>query len=228
MPYGDTNAFGPVAEVLREACGIEGMGGTTDARSLVVAAVNATLGFDNAVPSVLPEEIDGATNESERLVEGLMYVMEGTTRPGVDPSRARDEGIRAALAFFEAMSARGLFVLGLADLHWAEEPVLELADRLLSRLRNAPLVLLATARPGFDQRWSPESARHNAFVLHLDPLDRAATTQLVHALVRGLRRRRDRRHAPRTQRRQPVLRRGARRVRAGRAAFGSRPRRWPA
>ena len=55
VPYGDTNVFGPVAEVLREACGIEGMGGTTDARSLVVAAVNATLGFDNAVPSVLPK-----------------------------------------------------------------------------------------------------------------------------------------------------------------------------
>ena len=76
-------------------------------------------------------------------------------------------------------------MLGLADLHWADEPVLELADRLLSRLRNAPLLLLATARPGFDQRWSPESARHNAFVLHLDPLDRAAAAQLVHALFEG-------------------------------------------
>ena len=32
--------------------------------------------------------------------------------------------------------------------------MLELADRLLSRLRNAPFVLLATARPGFDQRWT--------------------------------------------------------------------------
>ena len=35
-----------------------------------------------------------------------MYVMEGVARPGVDPSRARDEGIRAALAFLEALCAR--------------------------------------------------------------------------------------------------------------------------
>ncbi len=185
VPYGDANVFGPVAEALRSACGIEGLAGSAEARLRVVETVSATLGFDIRDPAHVTLDSEGAAGETDRLVEGLMYVMDGTTRPGVDPTRAREEGIRAALAFLEALSARTPIVLGLADLHWAEEPVLELADRLLSRLRNAPLVLLATARPGFDQRWSPESARHNALVLHLDPLDRAATAQLVHALFEG-------------------------------------------
>jgi class 3 adenylate cyclase/tetratricopeptide (TPR) repeat protein len=185
VPYGDTNVFGPVAEALRHACGIEGLATSTEARQRVVEAVSGTLGLDIREPAGDAVEADGATGETERLVEGLMYVMEGVTRPGVDPTRARDEGIRAALAFLEALSTRSPLVLGLADVHWAQEPVLELADRLLSRLRNAPLVLLATARPGFDQRWSPESSRHNALVLHLDPLDRNATSQLVHALFEG-------------------------------------------
>jgi class 3 adenylate cyclase/tetratricopeptide (TPR) repeat protein len=186
VPYGDTNVFGPVAEALRHACGIEGLSTSSEARRRVVQTVTATLGLEAPREETDDDLADGGGgSETDRLVEGLMYVMEGVARPGVDPSRARDEGIRAALAFLEALSARTPLVLGLADLHWADEPVLELADRLLSRLRNAPLLLLATARPGFDQRWSPESARHNAFVLHLDPLDRAATAQLVHALFDG-------------------------------------------
>jgi class 3 adenylate cyclase/tetratricopeptide (TPR) repeat protein len=188
VPYGDANVFGPVAEALRHACGIDGMSTSTDARRRVVETVTTTLGLEPRLGEAIevPAAVEIANaSEADRLVEGLMYVMEGVSRPGVDPSRARDEGIRAALAFFESLSARTALVLALADLHWAQEPVLELADRLLSRLRNAPVFLLATARPGFDQRWTPESARHNTFVLHLDPLDRAATSQLVHALFDG-------------------------------------------
>jgi class 3 adenylate cyclase/tetratricopeptide (TPR) repeat protein len=187
VPYGDTNAFGPVAEALRHACGVEGLATSSEARRRVVQTVMGTLGLEPP----LDEDVDRGTpdgaggSETDRLVEGLMYVMEGAARPGVDPGRARDEGIRAALAFFEALSARSPLVLRFSDLHWADEPVLELLDRLLSRLRNAPLVVLATARPGFDQRWSPESARHNAFVLNLDPLDRASTAHLVDALFEG-------------------------------------------
>jgi hypothetical protein len=131
------NVFGPVAEALRGACGIEGLTGSSEARLRVVETVSATLGFDIRDPADVTVDSEGAAGETDRLVEGLMYVMEGTTRPGVDPTRAREEGIRATLAFLEALSARTPIVLGLADLHWAEEPVLELADRLPSRLRNA-------------------------------------------------------------------------------------------
>ena len=56
------------------------------------------------------------TNEVDRLVEGLMFVIDGSSRPGVDPIRARDESIRSCLAFFEAIAAQGPLVLGLADL----------------------------------------------------------------------------------------------------------------
>ncbi len=191
VPYGDANVFGPVAEALRSVCGIEGLAGSSEARLRVVETVSATLGFDIRDPADVTFDSEGAAGETERLVEGLMYVMEGTTRPGVDPTRAREEGIRAALAFLEALSARTPIVLGLADLHWADEPVLELADRLLvaaaQRAARAARHRAARLRPtlvtgvGAPQRARapPRPARPRGH--------RAARARAV----RGLRRRRD-------------------------------------
>jgi class 3 adenylate cyclase/tetratricopeptide (TPR) repeat protein len=173
VPYGDSNVFGPVAEALRHACGIEGLAREGAARARVIETVTAMLG------------LTAEASETERIVEGLLYLMEGVTRPGVDPGRARDDALRSALAFFEALARREPLVLVLSDLHWADDEVLELCDRLLARLRNLPLSLVATARPGFEERWTPQPGRHNTLGLHLDPLDDTATAELVRSLFCG-------------------------------------------
>ena len=173
VPYGDSNVYGPVAEALRHACGIEGLAREGEARARVVETVTAILG------------LTAESTETERIVEGLLYVMEGVTRPGVDPTRARDDAVRSALAFFEALATRAPLVLTLSDLHWADDEVLELCDRLLARLRNLPVALVATARPGFEARWVPQPGRHNTLALQLDPLDDDATAELVRSLFCG-------------------------------------------
>ena len=48
VPYGDTNVFGPVAEALRHACGIEGLSTSTEARRRVVADVDRDTGARTA------------------------------------------------------------------------------------------------------------------------------------------------------------------------------------
>src|SRR4029453_1043851 len=60
-----------------------------------------------------------------------------------------------------------------------DEVVLERVDRLLAALRALPFMLLATARPDLEERWTPAPGRHNVAVLHLDPLDADATAALV-------------------------------------------------
>ena len=161
--------------------------------------------------------------ELERVAEGLLFLLEGVSRPGVDPGRARDEALRSALAVLEALAQKAPLVLVLSDLHWASDDTLELCERLLNRLRNLPFVLVATARPDIETRWTPEPGKYNGITLQLDPLDEAATGELVASPAR--RRRRPRaRHAPaRTQRRQPVLHRRARRVHAGVGRHGQHP-----
>ena len=56
---------------------------------------------------------------------------------------------------------------------------------MLARLHDQPFVLVATTRPGLDERWTPAPGKHNELALHLDPLDRDSTAELVRALFCG-------------------------------------------
>jgi class 3 adenylate cyclase/tetratricopeptide (TPR) repeat protein len=172
VPYGDVNAFGPIGEALRQACGIDGA---------IDAAAKARLA--ERVAQALDLTTDAA--ETERVVEGLLYMIEGTARPGVDPARARDEGLRATLAYLEALARAGLVVLTLSDMHWADNEILELTERILERLCALPLVVIATARPGLEAQWSPAQGRHNSLTLRIEPLDDVATEELARELFCG-------------------------------------------
>ncbi len=101
------------------------------------------------------------------------------------PDRARDEALRAAMAVLDALALKMPLVLVLSDLHWASDDTLELCERLLGRLRDRPFVLIATARPDIEARWNPEPGKYNGITLQLDPLDHAATAELVRTLFDG-------------------------------------------
>ena len=122
-----------------------------------------------------------------------------------------------------------LVVLVLSDLHWADDLVLELLDTLLDRLASRRFVIVATARPGIEERWHPPHGRHNLVVLNLDPLDPDAAATLLQRAGRHRPRPEPRRGRPAgPRRRQPLLPRGAghpaRRRRDGRTRR-TRPRR---
>src|SRR6185436_9183564 len=92
LPYGDPNTFGPIAEALRQASGLDPSASDDEHRTRIAEKVAHLLG----------PETDAA--ELARVIEGLDYLVEGTARPGVDPGRARDEAMRAALAVLDALA----------------------------------------------------------------------------------------------------------------------------
>jgi tetratricopeptide (TPR) repeat protein len=172
LPYGDANVYGPIGEALRHACtGVAG--GDTPTRDVLTARVGAAL------------NLPVGSSELERTVEGILYLMEGTSRPGVDPSRARDDAMRSTLSYLAALASDAPLVLTLSDLHWATDEVLDFLNRMLARLYNQPFVLVATTRPGLEDRWTVDAGKHNAFVLNLEPLDPDATAELVRSLFCG-------------------------------------------
>src|SRR5204863_1097853 len=173
LPYGDPNAFGPIAEALRQAAGADSPGGEKGTKSSLREKTAHVLG-----PDTDPAEL-------ERVAEGLLYLLEGIARPGVDPGRARDEALRSALAVLEALALHKPLVLVLSDLHWASDDTLELCERVLTRLRDRPFVLIATARSDIETRWTPEPGKYNGITLQLDPLDEHATSELVRTLLDG-------------------------------------------
>jgi class 3 adenylate cyclase len=70
--------------------------------------------------------------------------------------------------------------LAFEDLHWADPTSLDVMQALAERGAQAPLFILATARPEFRSPWSLRS-RHS--VISLSPLDRADVARMVGELA---------------------------------------------
>jgi class 3 adenylate cyclase/tetratricopeptide (TPR) repeat protein len=172
VPYGDANAWWPVAEALRRACGIT----PSDTAEETVARCQSAVG---GATGMAPDSA-----EVGRLVDGLLHVMGDESRlVDVDPARKRDEERRSVLVFFEALARRRPLVLVVSELHWADETVLDTLDPLLDGLGSLPFLLVATARPELRGRWRPQAGRHNTVALTIDPLDEEASARLLASLL---------------------------------------------
>jgi len=174
VPYGEANVWWPIAGAIRQACDLR----PDDPE--VVARERCT----EVMARVFEAEPD--STEVAGVVNGLLYLMgyEGGLR-AVDPARARDEATGAVLSFLEASSRRHPVMVVLSDLHWADDLVLEMIDKVLERLGRQQCVLLVTSRSSLDERWQPAPGRHNAVKLSLDPLDATSSAALVDSLTEG-------------------------------------------
>ncbi len=171
VPYGEANVWGPLAEAVRAACGFERDAVLVASREAVTAAVAYAI------------DLPLGHAELDRVVDGLLFLTDGFTRPGVDPTRARDEAWRSLGRFFEGHAGRRPVVIVMSDVHWAGAEIRDALDRLLVRLRSLPFMLVATARPDFAGEWASEPGRHNHVILHLEPLDAEAAATLIGELL---------------------------------------------
>jgi class 3 adenylate cyclase/tetratricopeptide (TPR) repeat protein len=174
VPYGEANVWWPIAAAIRQALGIDVDDTAEDAREKTVAKVAWGLRVADDHPDV------------QRATEGICYLLGiGSTLTEMEPARAREAAIRSLVGLFQNMLRRKPLVLALSEMHWADDLVLDLVDRLPEMLRGLPFALVATARPELEERWSPKSGRHNLIALHLDPLDREASSTLLSTLLEG-------------------------------------------
>ncbi len=174
VPYGEANVWFPVAEAVRQACGLSAECDHTDDE--VRARIHARLAEVTG--------LDGDDPELDRLVNGLVYVLGTPAALGdVDPARVPAEVQRSVEALIQGLARRQPLMITLAELHWADSVVFDLISELLERAVGLPVFLLATARPELEERWASPSGRHNAVTIHLDPLDEAAAAELLAGLL---------------------------------------------
>jgi tetratricopeptide (TPR) repeat protein len=174
LPYGEANVWWPVAEAVRQACGLSAECDQSDSevRTRIRARLQGVTGLDADDP------------ELDRLVAGLVYVLgDLTALTDVDPARAPAEVRRAVEALVQGLARQRPLMIVLAELHWADKVVLTLIDDLLERAVGLPVFLLATARGDLEKRWVPPAGKHNAVAVHLDPLDEGAANQLLKGLL---------------------------------------------
>ncbi|MDQ3756344.1 MAG: AAA family ATPase, partial [Actinomycetota bacterium] len=93
VPYGEANVWWPVAEAVRQACGIEPSDPDDVSAEKSLTAVQTATGLDD----------DSA--EVARLADGLRYLMgDEDALANVDPQRAREDANRSLLALLEALA----------------------------------------------------------------------------------------------------------------------------
>ena len=99
------------------------------------------------------------------------------------PLEARDRLHEAAAGFVEELAVGAPVVLLVEDIHWAEDDLLDLLERVVRDARGAILVI-ATGRPELlDRRATWGAVRRNASTIWLEPLPEEAAGRLLEGLL---------------------------------------------
>ena len=161
LPYGEGVTYWPLAEMVKCAAGI------ADDDPLDVA-IEKLREFceDEAVADLLG------------LASGVLEA--------VQAEASQQEIAWAAREWAERLGQEQPLVLVFEDIHWAEEPLLELIEHLSAWVREAPLLILCLARPELlDVRPGWGGGRVRATAIELEPLGRTESEELVEALLGG-------------------------------------------
>ena len=102
------------------------------------------------------------------LPEGLMAKLA--------PEELRRRQLAALVAWILASARSQAIALAFEDLHWADPTTLDLMGALAERGAQAPLFIIATARPEFRAPWS---LRPHHSLIALAPLNRAQVARMV-------------------------------------------------
>ena len=122
---------------------------------------------------------DEAVADLLGLAVGVLEALEG--------ERSQQEIAWAARAWAEQLAQAQPLVLVFEDVHWGEEPLLELIEHLAAWVREAPLLLICLARPELlDIRPTWGGGRVRATTLELEPLQPEESAELVQALTAEL------------------------------------------
>ncbi|MFD6529728.1 adenylate/guanylate cyclase domain-containing protein [Streptomyces sp. NPDC060184] len=184
-PYGGRGSLGPLADALADLLpaphrpappGTEPPGtkppGTAPRRTAPHDGPDALCPCDlhrSAAPAERP-----ALFEALAVLEGGL-LLDGTPNPSVDDT------CDALLRVLTALAARRPVVLVVDDCQWAGPLLLDVLDRLVTRLGQSPVLLVCPARPDAAETWStPRRA-----AVTLDGLSPEECTRLAAELVVG-------------------------------------------
>jgi class 3 adenylate cyclase/tetratricopeptide (TPR) repeat protein len=154
LAYGQGITYWPLAEILKEHLGI--------------------------LDSDSPDEVRRRLGARDILGLTLGLDLAGE----VHPLAARDRLHSAWVDLLSELAAERPVVVLVEDVHWAEQPLLDLIERLARDVRG-PLLLLATARPDFVDGRSAWQGRIDTETIWLEPLAADSTASLVDSLLAG-------------------------------------------
>jgi class 3 adenylate cyclase/tetratricopeptide (TPR) repeat protein len=161
LPYGDGITYWPIAEIVREAAGIDEGQDAAVALDRLRTAVHGRDAADRLAFAIGLSSVAQVTGEA----------MDAEIAWAVQQLAVQLAESRPAAIVFE-------------DIHWAEPPLLDLIEHLATWARESPLMLICLARPEiFDRRPTWGAGRMEATRITLEPLTRAESADLLRGLL---------------------------------------------
>ena len=158
LPYGESITYWPLAEMVKGAADI------ADDDPLDVAIEK----LRQCCPAEAVADLLG-------LATGVLEAVHG--------ERSQQEISWAAREWALVMSQTQPLILVFEDIHWAEEPLLELIEHMTSWVRDGSLMIMCLARPELlDIRSDWGGGRVRATAIELEPLGAADSEVLIEAL----------------------------------------------
>ncbi len=159
LPYGEGVTYSALADMVKVAAGIAD---------------------DDPLDEAIEKLRDCCPDEA---VADLMGLATGVLQ-AVQSEHNQQEIAWAARAWAEKLAEPQPLVLVFEDIHWGEEPLLELIEHLGTWVRGVPLLLLCLARPELlDIRPGWGGGRVRATAIELEPLGAADSEELIEALL---------------------------------------------
>ena len=161
LPYGEGITYLPVAEIVRQAAGIEEDDTAETERERISSFVAG-----------LPE--------AAAIARGLCGLI------GLEASAAQEELVWAFRRTLEHLADDRPLVVLVDDIHWAEPTLLDLIESVADLARGSPILFVCPARPEFlDDRPTWGGGKLNATTILLEPLAEGSALALIDALVPG-------------------------------------------
>jgi class 3 adenylate cyclase/tetratricopeptide (TPR) repeat protein len=159
LPYGEGVTYWPLAEMVKSAAGITDDDPIETAKAKLVECCG-----DEAIAELLG------------LAAGVMEA--------VETERGQPEIAWAAREFADELADVQPLIMVFEDIHWAEEPLLELIDHLAQWVRERALLIICLARPELlDVRPGWGGGRVRSTAIELEPLAREESEALAEALL---------------------------------------------
>lgn len=134
-------------------------------------------------PAMARKRLEKLVGGDQRVVARLVPFL-GLPGVAAEPR----ETIRAICRALEVMARRTPLVLVVDDLHWAEQPMLEMLEAAKDSLTESPVLLVAISRPEFlDDRRDWGGWVRNTVSLTLKPLSLTEAEQMIEQILLGKR-----------------------------------------
>lgn len=170
LPYGSNVAFSALVEAVKRTADIQDTASLEDARTRL---------------SAFAAEALGPADDSARWLMHLLHAM-GLGLGETPFPITRADLFTTLTRLLSALGRRAPVIVGLEDIHWADDDLLDLLGEITLRPPASPVLLVCLARPQLlERRTGWGGGRRNTLSIHLDPLPPQASRDLLDALLQG-------------------------------------------